>query len=186
MNFLLAGKYLVLLIALGSILIGLIVFITKKPLIINSAYRNLSIVPLLIAAYFATGDEEFIISNIVILFLLIALITIISFAFKGITILGSADERLQNLTAEDFTEKGIEFDQIPTTIYIKKSKVILSFSTITRYGISGISFKGNARNTEVNELIKELRRKNLLFSSYYPVYAFVSGAILLFLYFIQR
>lgn len=185
MNFLLAGKYLVLLIALGSLLIGLIVFITKKPLIINSVFRNLSIIPLLIAAFLFTGDQELILSNIFILFLLIALITLISSAFSGITILGSTDERLQEITAESLRKKGAELEQIPSAVYIKNNQNVWLFSFVKRSGISSISIKGRESKQVISEVIKDLRGNNLQFNTAYPAYTLITSAVLLVLFFMQ-
>lgn len=185
MNFLLAGKYLVLLIAIESLLTGMIVLITKKPLIINSVYRNLSIVPLLIAAYLLTGDQEFIINNIFILVMLIVLITVISSAFKGITVLGSRDERLQELTAEFLRKNNAEIEQIPTAIYVKNNHNVWLFSSVAKYGIQSISVKGRESSRVVNALIKELRTNNLQYCSGYMLYTLFTGLVLLALYFVN-
>jgi hypothetical protein len=98
-------------------------------------------------------------------------------------IFGSSDAELQNKLAEYLSERGVEFEQIPTTIYINKKKVTLSMSFNEKYGTSGISMKGKETDLTVNNIVKELRQKELKFSYMYPIYAAVSGFVLLILYF---
>jgi len=184
MNFLFTIKTMGLIIAMVSFLQALLVLIRRKPIVLNSSYHFFTLIPILLISYFCTGDSNFIISNIVILFLLISFIFIISRLFRGVTIFGSSDAELQNKLAEYLSDRGVEFEQIPTTIYINKKKVTLSISFNEKYGTSGISMKGKVADLTVNNIVKELRQKELKFSYMYPIYAAVSGSVLLISYFI--
>jgi len=126
---------------------------------LNHSHHLLTLIPILLISYFCTGDFTFIISNIVILYFLIALIFIISRMFRGVTIFGSSDSELQNKLAEYLSDRGVEFEQIPTTIYINKKNVTLSISFNEKYGTSGISIKGKTTDLTVNNIVKELRKK---------------------------
>ena len=125
MNFLFSIKTMVLIIALVSFLQALFVLIRRKPIVLNSSYHFLTSIPIFLISYFCTGDSTFIISNIVILFFSIIIIYIISRLFRGVTIFGSSDADLQNKLAEYLSDRGVEFEQIPTTIYINKKKMLL-------------------------------------------------------------
>ena len=183
MNFLFSINTMVLIIALVSILQALLVLIRRKPIVLNHSHHLLTLIPILLISYFCTGDSTFIISNIVILFFSIITIFIVSRMFRGVTIFGSSDAELQNKLAEFLSDKGVEFEQIPTTIYINKKNVTLSFSFNDKYGTSGISIKGKVTNFTVNNIVKELRQKKLQYSFKYPIYAAVSGFIFLIMYF---
>ncbi len=183
MNFLFTIKTIGLIIALVSFLQALLVLIRRKPIVLNSSYHFLTLIPILLISYFCTGDFTFIISNIVILFFLIAIIFIISRLFRGVTIFGSSDAELQNKLAEYLSDRGVEFEQIPKTIYINKKDVTLSISFNEKYGTSGISIKGKVTDLTVNNIVKELLKKELQFSFKYPIYAAVSGFLFLIMYF---
>lgn len=99
------------------------------------------------------------------------------------TIFGSSDAELQNKLAEYLSDRGVEFEQIPKTIYINKKDVTLSISFNEKYGTSGISIKGKVTDLTVNNIVKELLKKELQFSFKYPIYAAVSGSVLLISYF---
>ena len=183
MNFLLSIKTMVLITALVSLFQALFVLIRRKPIVLNYSHNLLTLIPILLISYFCTGDYTFIVNNIIILFFSIIIIFIISRLFREVTIFGSSDAELQNKLADYLNVRGIEFEQIPKTIYIIKKDVTLSFSFNDKYGTSGISIKGKVTDFTVNNIVKELRQAKLQFSFKYPIYAAVSGLVLLILYF---
>lgn len=77
----------------------------------------------------------------------------------------------------------INFDSTNAGIYINKMGVTLSLYFNDKYGISGISIKGKVTDFTVNNIVKVLRQKKLQYSVKYPIYAAVSGLILMILYF---
>ena len=184
MNFLLPIKTMVLITALVSLFQALFVLIRKKPIVVNYSHHLLTLIPILLISYFSTGDYTFMINNIIILFFSIALIFIISRMFRGVTIFGSSDAELQNKLSDYLNDRGIEFEQIPKTIYINKKDVTLSITSNEKSGASSISIKGKVTDFTVNNIVKELRQTNLQFNIKYPIYAAVSGVLLLITYFI--
>lgn len=183
MNFLLSIKTMVLITALVSLFQALFVLIRRRPIVFNYSHYLLTLIPILLISYFSIGDDTFMINNIFILFFSIALIFIISRMFCGVTILGSSDAELQNKLADYLNNRGIEFEQIPKTIYINKKDVTLSITSNDNFGTSGISIKGKVTDLTVNNIVKALRQKNLQFNIKYPIYAAVSGVLLLITYF---
>lgn len=183
MNFLLPIKTMVLITALVTLFQALLVLIRRKPIVLNYSHHLLTLIPILLISYFSTGDYTFMINNIIILFFSIALIYIISRMFRGVTIFGSSDAELQNKLADYLNNRGIEFEQIPKTIYINKKDVTLQIALNDKYGTSGISIKGKVTYFTVNDIVRELRQTKLQFNFKYPIYAAVSGALLLITYF---
>lgn len=175
----------ILLIAFFSMLEAIFVYFRNTPYIIKSKYRFLAIIPIILISYFSVWNFSFIISNIVILFILIVLVLSLGMAFKNIYVFGGVEADVRDNIVKFLNEKHFEIEQIPSAIYIKKINYTLQIIPIKKRGIIQIQVTGNDHDYLINMLVKDLRKNLTEVNLSYTRFNLGIGLMFLLIYLIQ-
>jgi len=179
--------YLILLMALASFSMSLLIFIRKRPLVVNFAFLLIiSIAELIISYLLCIYKSPAVLESLPILILVILAALFSGYIMKGIMVYGVTYADLQDKIVDYLNTKNVEFEQIQTEIYIKKINIRLLFSYNDKFGYTRIMFKGKNSRLLINSIINELRLRNLKVNLSYSVFALVCGVLSTITYFVLK
>ncbi len=174
-------KVLVVIMALVLLSKSLLVYIRKKPLIISITTEILTIaVPYLVSMLLILKTSEIINYFPIFLMLTIALF-FLNIIIKGIYIYGTSKTEIWNMITKYLNDNKIEFEHIPSAIFLKKYNITLNFSFSEKYGFGRILVKGKDANSLNNKILDLIRHGNIKFNLSYSVFALVFGLGLILL-----
>ncbi|MHC1779542.1 MAG: hypothetical protein AB9922_04845 [Bacteroidales bacterium] len=101
---------------------------------------------------------------------------------KGVTVMGGYGDDVRERVIDFINEKELEYEQIPSAIYLKKSGITLEFS-FNKSGMGLITLKGKRVGNSVNKIVTELRQRDLKVNLRYSYYILAIVSPLLVLYF---
>lgn len=171
--------------ALTFFSLSLLIFIRKRPLVVDFAFLLIiSIAELLISYLLSIDKSPAVLEYLPILILVIVAALLSSYRMKGIMVYGVTYAELQDKIVDYLNTKKIEFEQIQTEIYMKKNNIRLLFFYYDKYGYARIMFKGKNSRLLINNIINELRQRNLKVNLSYSIFAFVCGVLSTITYFV--
>ena len=159
--------------ALGLLIQAALVLIRKKPIIYDSSKYSFWIIPLFIISLSFTGNLTIYITAFPILLLLIVTHFVLKKHFKGVSIMGGVGDEFRERLIDFMNEQNIEYEQIPTAVYLKKSGITLHFS-YNKLGMGRITLKGEGGSKIVSKIVTELRQRDLKVNFKYSYYTFAT------------
>ncbi len=169
-------------LGLGLLIHAALILIRKKPIVYDSSKLALYLIPLFTISLAFTGDLTIYLRALPILFLLIVTHFVSMIMFKGITIVGGYGDEVRERVIDFIKEKNLEYEQIPSAIYLPESGITLHFS-FNKSGMGLITLEGVGVGNSVNKIVSELRKRDLkvnLKHSYYTL-AIVLPLLVLYL-----
>ena len=94
--------------------------------------------------------------------------------------MGGVGDEVREKLIDFLNEQNVEYEQIPTAVYLKKSGITLHFS-FNKYGMGRIALKGEGGSKIVSKIVTELRQRDLKVSLKYSY--FTLATVLPFLVF---
>lgn len=170
-------------LGLGLLIQAALILIRKKPIVYDSSKLSLYLIPLYIILIAFTGDITIYLRALLILLFLILMHLFSMRMSKGITVMGGYEDEVRKRLIDLINENNIEYEQIPSAIYLKKSGITIQLS-FNKSGMGLITLKGEGGGNIVGKIVTELRQRDLKVNSRYSYYtlAIVLPLIVLYLF----
>lgn len=176
-----------MLTAISFFVLSFLIFILKKPLVINSICVPLIFSIGLVFSYsFSIIKTPALLNYFPIFLFLIAALIYSGFARKGIIVYGVTYAELTDKIIDYLTINKIEFEQTQSTIIIKPHNIIILYFHNDRYAFARLMFKGKNTRQFINKIINELRQKDIKVNKSYSLVALITGIFLVITYFFVK
>lgn len=169
-------------LGLGLLIQAALILIRKKPVVYDSSKLSLYLIPIYIILIAFTGDITIYLKALLILLFLILMHLFSMKMSKGVTVMGGYGDDVRERVIDFINEKELEYEQIPSAIYLKKSGITLEFS-FNKSGMGLITLKGERVGNSVNKIVTELRQRDLKVNTRYSYNILAIVSPLLVLYF---
>jgi hypothetical protein len=180
MDFLNIMPYFLLTVSIAFLSMALFVFFRRKPLIFNSRWflviMILCFLPqILMSVQLSFKDQSFM--DILPILMYCALIAMFIVIMKGFSIYGVDGNDFQRAFIECLTDKNYEYEQTLSSIKIKNPEIELSIAIQSWIGSAQIRRKGKGNHDVLNDIIKQLRTKEIKVNILFPIFYLISGVI---------
>lgn len=170
-----------IIISIGFIVLGLIVFIKKKPLIIS--YRWFAIIylaifiPQIIRMFDMINRDP--LMYILLMAMYIVLFGFLYYVMKGVMIFGANGEGFQKAFIETLQSLNLEFEQTFSSIKIKEPELELSIALQSWIGTGQIRMKKKTNEELFSTILHELRAKDIKSNLITPIFYILIGFLML-------
>ncbi|MDP3442028.1 MAG: hypothetical protein Q8T08_04130 [Ignavibacteria bacterium] len=180
-------NYLCLLAALSFYSLSFLIFIRKKPLVINAiCVPFIFIIELIISYLLSVVKTPAILDYLPIMIFFVVAALIHGLSSKGIIVYGVTYAELYDKIVNFLNTNKIEFEHSSSNLYLKKHNIKILCSHNDKYAYARIIFEGKNTRLLINKVISELRQRDLKVNRSYSIVALICGIILTITYFFVK
>ena len=171
---------LLLCLSLAFIGMALYMLIRKKPILLSSlwvlALLGACFLPqILLSVQIYMTDLS--VTHLLPSLLLVVLMVWLYFSMQGYTLYGVKGEEFQKALIEYLNEKGCEFEQTVTSLKIKEPEIELYIAVQSWIGTGQIRPKGKKNREFMDDLVNNLRLKNMKVNRVTAIFYLVTGLL---------